>query len=696
MGILKMDCVLGKSQRRQFSLLWEKRLDELQSCFAESFTQWGFDRDRFNFYIAEKYFSFLVYLKLYFKTGNKDYLDLYLGAKMWQASDIRRDHRKDVDYALIKKEDIKCYSEVFKKEPAPILSFLEGIYNDLMKKQIKQVKVLIIGDCIFQDILLFLQPRIIRHGIELVPVFFEGRDAFAIKKELEKVQKEVFSFVFFSPFSYEFNKEYASLVEVKNCLISNRKLVAIFRNVACRTNAILKNLSAGLDCPIFVHNSFFAPRATHLWKRVIWALLLHRVTTAMAEGTDHFLRRVLGRMNKIHGKRFYIIDERRIGAAKFDFWEPYFLHTRAAHIVKWGKHLAEEYFGLIYALKTLAPKKIVVTDMDNTLWDGIIGEGPVRQYTERQSVLLSLKSKGIVLAINSKNSSKNIDYEESLLKEEDFVSRQINWESKDVNMVRIQQELNLGFGDFVFLDDSPQERALITERFPEMIVMDPHQEETWTLFRQWSRILSETGSGDRTQLYFERKQRNDFVETRRDQQDQISFFKDLRISLDIAPAQSKDLKRVEELINRTNQWNLCGSRTSRDEIQHWFKAKGHQIMLTRAVDRFGDMGIISVVLTVEYADRMEIPVFVLSCRAFGFKIETAVLNFIKRVAFQKRSPLRGKFVSTPRNEVSSSMYPDHGFRQADGYWYYDDWEKAIEDPEWLNVNHGKTKTSSRD
>ena len=146
----------------------------------------------------------------------------------------------------------------------------------------------------------------------------------------------------------------------------------------------------------------------------------------------------------------------------------------------------------------LAKKKVIICDLDNTLWNGIIGDGAVSHWTERQTTLLKLRKKGFLLAICSKNDPKNVHWRGATLSEDDFVCQQINWDSKSANIRRISQILNLKTKDFIFIDDRPDERALVTAAMPEITTLDAEAPATWSQLSLLAILLSENPDGDRT------------------------------------------------------------------------------------------------------------------------------------------------------------------------------------------------------
>ena len=149
---------------------------------------------------------------------------------------------------------------------------------------------------------------------------------------------------------------------------------------------------------------------------------------------------------------------------------------------------------------------------------------------------------------------------------------------------------------------------------------------------------------------------------------------------------------MAELINRTNQFNMCGSRTSLSEVTGWYEGNSHSILVVDARDKFGSMGTVCVAVISESADRVEILIFVLSCRVFGYGVETALLNHVKRLAGFAESgeagqgkPIVGHYQQTAFNEPCRETYAQHGFVQQDGDWMYRGGD-AIADPEWLTVD----------
>ena len=151
-------------------------------------------------------------------------------------------------------------------------------------------------------------------------------------------------------------------------------------------------------------------------------------------------------------------------------------------------------------------------DLDDTLWRGVIGEGTVEHYSDRQQILKALKRKGLLLAINSKNDPRNVRWDGTVLEFDDFVAAEINWDSKLTNIRRIASRLNLKIKDLLFIDDRADEREMISSALPEILSLDAESPLVWSRLDLLSRLLPEQQDGDRTLMYKQREQRERFLE----------------------------------------------------------------------------------------------------------------------------------------------------------------------------------------
>ena len=253
-----------------------------------------------------------------------------------------------------------------------------------------------------------------------------------------------------------------------------------------------------------------------------------------------------------------------------------------------------------------------------------------------------------------------------MLGEDDFVAAEINWDSKVTNMRRIQQGLNLKLKDFVFIDDRADQRELVREAMPEVVVLDATSSRVPEQLAIWAAALSDHPEMDRTQQYRQREQRESLLaEGAAVAEDPGLAFSKLEIRVEIREARAAELKRVAELINRTNQFNLAGSRTSLKELRDWQDSPGRRVVVVDARDKFGPMGLIAALQVDLTGPAATIPAFVLSCRVFGYGIEDALLNAVKRLARAGAGgvpmTIAGAYKETPHNEPCRTVYPSNGF-----------------------------------
>jgi len=444
------------------------------------------------------------------------------------------------------------------------------------------------------------------------------------------------------------------------------------------------------ECPVFIHNAVNIRRHNATLADRAKFLVSWRTRKRARREVNRQLVELVGQVRQVGYDYLHVFDEESIlgEEPEWNLGRRYY-DSKKQHPTVFSHRVAGQYLDLINAHVTLRGKKLVVCDLDNTLWDGEIGEGEVQHHADRQGILKRLRQKGIVLAINSKNDPRNVHWRGAVLGEDDFVASQINWDSKIVNMRRLEQTLNLKLKDYVFLDDRADQRALVSSALPEILAMDATSERTWRLLDVWARGLPDQLEADRTQLYRERKQREQFLSAEPSEAED-SLLAGLELQATVRRAKKSDLKRVVELINRTNQFNLNASRTSLLEMTEWLAVPGHNLLHADGADKFGQMGTVCVAATEQDGATVRILTFVLSCRAFGYGFETAMLRAIQRLArasapYGEPPRIVGLYQETALNSTSRSMYPDHGFTWDGSAWVHQA-HTPIEPPAWLKVS----------
>ncbi|MEJ2503060.1 MAG: HAD-IIIC family phosphatase, partial [Gemmatimonadota bacterium] len=330
-------------------------------------------------------------------------------------------------------------------------------------------------------------------------------------------------------------------------------------------------------------------------------------------------------------------------------------------------------------------RKCLVVDLDNTLWGGVVGEDgtggvkigagdPVGEaYLALQQRIRALQSRGVILAVCSKNNPEDAlavfdERDEMELKRDDFAEMAINWEGKPQNLQRIASALNIGLDSLVFMDDNPAEIAMVEAALPQVETLllsgDPStfagRLDGLTVFEK-SVILEDDRT--KTRQYRENRDR----ETLREEiGDLREYLASLEMRLTIRPAEEVDLPRLEQLFQKTNQFNLTTRRHARADLERFMQDPATELRLFSAADRFGAMGIIGayVLCPAEDEDELEIESFLMSCRAMGRGIETEVMNGIKRRLLDEAgvSAIRARFIPTRKNVPVRSFFEEQGFQ----------------------------------
>ncbi len=330
-------------------------------------------------------------------------------------------------------------------------------------------------------------------------------------------------------------------------------------------------------------------------------------------------------------------------------------------------------------------KKVLVLDLDNTLWGGVIGDdgldgillgqgnGAGEAFCAFQRHLKQLLARGVVLAVSSKNDMEVAeavfrDHPEMILRRNDIAAFEANWADKPQALRRIAAQLNLGLDSFVFFDDNPAERQLMRQELP--MVDTPEVPVAPELY---SRCLVDAGYFEAVALTEEDTQRaGQYAANAKRQRiessatDLPSFLRDLQMTLSAGPFAEVDVPRITQLINKTNQFNLTTKRYSEEQVCALLNDPGAVTLSARVADRFGDNGLISVIIASRSEDVLDIDAWLMSCRVLGRSVENALLALLaKRAAEIGARYLRGRYIDSGRNGIVRGMYESFGFRRID-------------------------------
>jgi len=349
-----------------------------------------------------------------------------------------------------------------------------------------------------------------------------------------------------------------------------------------------------------------------------------------------------------------------------------------------GDHVAR----VLGALRGLS-KKVLVLDLDNTLWGGTIGDdgidgivlgqgsGPGEAYAGFQRYAKRLAERGILLAVSSKNEPAIVDaaferHPEMVLRRGDFAAIEVGWGDKPQALQRIARDLELGLDSLVFVDDNPAERDLVRRTLPAVAV--PELPDAPELY---ARCLADAGyyetvafTGDdakRAAQYAANRERRQLQTAATDID---SFLRDLRMTLAVGPFSPADVPRIAQLINKTNQFNLTTRRYTEAEVRAMMQDPTVLTLAARLSDRFGDNGLTTVVVGRRLSEgdepAVEIDSWLMSCRILGRRVEHAMLTIIaERARAAGASRLIGRYRPTPRNAIVRNLYPELGFTRLD-------------------------------
>ena len=375
------------------------------------------------------------------------------------------------------------------------------------------------------------------------------------------------------------------------------------------------------------------------------------------------------------------VDQLAAAAGRWQWDDPRFVHQAKLpcapeYLVDYAHNISS-----IIGVQLGLAKKCLVLDLDNTLWGGVIGDdglGGIRlgqgtpegeAFQAFQHYLKMMRQRGVILAVCSKNSAetaRNVfeKHPEMVLRLEDIACFIANWNDKASNLRVIARELNIGTNSLVFIDDNPAERSIVRRFLPEVAVPELPQDVTGYIqaidLHRYFQTLS-VGAEDfqRTEFY-----RADAL--RRDAQtsttDMDAFLKSLDMKAVIAPIDAVSLERSVQLIQRSNQFNLTTRRRTAAELTALLPDPAWITCTLTLSDRFGDNGLISVVLCRIHDQCLEIDTWLMSCRVLKRGVENCLLNHLCKLALERGlTVIKGEFIPTAKNALVRDHYATLGF-----------------------------------
>lgn len=324
-------------------------------------------------------------------------------------------------------------------------------------------------------------------------------------------------------------------------------------------------------------------------------------------------------------------------------------------------------------------KKVLALDLDNTLWGGIVGDDGVegikigpeiskgQVYFEFQQYCKKLKDIGVVLAVDSKNEMENalagLNHPDGALRPDDFVDIKVNWSPKDQNLREIADELSLGIDSFVFVDDNPAEREIVSAQLPDVATPAMDRAEDYI------KILDHSGYFEVTTLSKEDLKKTEMYHAKSEASKAVAAFADygeylesLQMQVYIDDFKPIYIQRIAQLTNKSNQFNLTTLRCSEDDIHQMQQSADYICLCGRLTDKFADNGLVTVVAANAEDDVLHIKLWVMSCRVLKREMEDAMMNALVEEAKKRGiNKIIGHYYPTAKNGLVKDFYGTMGY-----------------------------------
>jgi FkbH-like protein len=357
--------------------------------------------------------------------------------------------------------------------------------------------------------------------------------------------------------------------------------------------------------------------------------------------------------------------------------------SKTPYSVDLFKEAAAEIKAAVRALTGQA-KKLIVVDLDDTLWGGIVGDVGWQEVRlgghdaigealrDFQLALKSLQQRGILLGIVSKNEESTAleairSHPEMVLRLDDFAGWRINWRDKAENIFELVSELNLGLQSVVFIDDNPVERDRVRRALGEVLVPD------WPPTPlEFKAALQRLRCFDQAQISSEDRERSGMYATERKRKEVFAnvgsvdaWLQTLETRVVVESVSRANLERVTQLLNKTNQMNLSTRRLMKEEIWDWAQHPENTFLVFRVVDKYGDYGLVGIgSLSLTAGVEATVTDFILSCRVMGRKVEETMLHVLStRAKSSGAAKLRACYLRTSKNQACLRFLESAGLQR---------------------------------
>lgn len=549
-----------------------------------------------------------------------------------------------------------------------ILKKKKSIKKQLLADNMPRVekKIAILGGSTTNDIRDITELFLLDYGIK--PQFYMSeynrywQDAVFENPELQEFAPDII-------FIHTTNR---NIIKYPDVTCTKEEADAIFKDQLSHFETMWKAIADRYHCPV-IQNNFEQPYFRLMGNRDCFDYrgrvnFINRLNMAFADYAESH-------------EGFYINDINYLSACYgIDRWS----EPAAWHMYKYAMcipAIPDFAFNLAGIIKSVFGKnrKSLVLDLDNTLWGGVVGDDGVdgieigqethmgQVYSEFQKYLALVKNTGVMLTVCSKNEEENaiagLKHPEGSLKPEDFIVIKANWDNKDRNIEAIANELNIGLDALVFLDDNPAERAIVSSQLPMVAVPEMTAPEDYIRTVDRSHFFEITSfSGDdlkRNEMYKKNAERAAMQSQFADYGEYLTSLDMVGVIDDFLPIY---LPRITQLTNKSNQFNLTTRRFTTSEMEEVFADESYIRLYGKLTDKFGDNGIVSVVIGKINGDTLDVILWLMSCRVLKRDMEYAMLdNLVERAAQKGIREIKGYYYPTAKNKMVKELYADFGF-----------------------------------
>ena len=567
---------------------------------------------------------------------------------------------------------------------ADILRKRLAMKRELLKQtNLVPTRIAVLGGSTTTEVKSMLELFLLAQGIE--PTFYES----GYNRYSEDVEFENPDLLNFKPNIVLIHTSWHNISEFPELLEGDAEIERRVRREMARFTSLWEKIHTGLGA-LIIQNNFDLPHlrplgsleASQSFGRVNFVLRLNAEFANYARNHSRFL------INDI----LYLSAQ--VGHAAW-FRNSYWYNFHMAMSPTGTVSLAQNVAAIIKSVYGKS-KKCLVLDLDNTLWGGIIGDDGVQNlilgkdhalgeaFLDFQRYVKDLQRRGVLLAVCSKNDAETakegFSHPDSILELEDFSAFKANWDPKPENIREIATELNIGLDSIVFVDDNPAERDLVAEQLPDVAVPNVGADVS-----SFAEILE-----------YER-----YFETDKVVQDDVNrsahysanaqrsagqarfatygeFLASLEMTAEIGPFLPLYLERITQLINKTNQFNLTTRRYTGAEVATIAQDPAFITLYGRLADRFGDNGLVSILIGPVFDETVQLDLWLMSCRVLKREMEFAMFDaLVEQCQARGIRKIVGIYIPSKKNGIVAAHYASLGFSPVGGasegreLWRYD-------------------------